>query len=1495
MSWNNIGLNPYGVIVQENEQGIRRYQSSGGWLTETNETISVCRATTNEEIIIAAKAMSNINISKSYKHNASICALVWLTPKGVSVKINDNVIEKVKKHPKGIALKKHIENEIGKRVLFLWMAKSKWNNDLPKWSYTINMKSPTLNRGLQIGVAKIIQDRFNDDLWTEIGLINSSDSSCWILPATQRKIYANKIDESLSAPFAVQQSVMIPFDKPIVKNKKNVSFGTISTGNNDYNNQQESSSFFNIYTNQSVKKLLWVTLRSVKIFGWENLLSWKDWYEKEETEGIVVFENKDLEKKYKLYDILESKGIERFEIKNKDQETNIVYIISNVKYKNNKIIDIKDWAGDQPEIYIPKFVISEDEFGRVPYRALSKVGKPVGMIPKRLEENIHEALMELERKYGDIDKLISKAMGFKKKELGDYVSAEQVDAIAMFYDAFSKKQDALLADETGFGKGRILASLVKIGLRMGKTVVFITENSQLFSDFYRDMTDVYGEGLDVIPTMLHGKAKIINPKGELVAKMTFNTKPYKKMIETKSFEKKEVPLIFTTYSQINKENKKESNIKVEWLKSRMKQNPNGCWLILDEAHNAAGDSNINNNLEQLLKYSDGCLFSSATFAKTENNLSVYKRVMNLPKWLYQLLNNAIENDSGELRESLTTMMAKKGNFIRREHKPIDPPAVQWIELDDEKERYLKVFADFWRSLHHTMSIREKAAGGFYGFAWAKLGSYLSRTIKEFSFLMKIEDHITKFTELLASDIKPVLAVESTFESAFRSVLEKDLEILNEDDDEEENIEGDDEDSKKEKSKRKTIPLNGVIVDHIPLWKERLALIVEKSVDMEDFLSTSPSNKDVEHVKQLQEETLKILEDLPDWDLMPLEKILRRVKENGYNVGELSGRMYTYEKTEDGKFKIVLMNKPNRVELVNDFNSGVIDFLTITLAGCTGISVHAGAKFKDQRKRALFEGDIAVNTAKRIQFWGRVRRKDQVVEPLFLRLALSILSEKRTQAREDKKKETLAAHVGMKQDFESISWISAEGEQIAEEWAIERKDFAMKIGILNPIEGNPFGRVDRALLRSIILPVEEQEGILNRLDRGLYLMKDVAKRERNVGKIRKSRKIREGWLLGHPSRNSEDPRDPLSLPRINFVERVYERNEQTDFDNMCEYIKNNNSKEVSGHIVMEKWKNAWLYEKNASNIINPQYHGEIWNWIEKVLPYCEKGNTIEVTRPGESDIIKGVVLGFDYPDCEGKGRGASSWSLSQVAIKVWLIGENEPILIPLLRLFKDLSFRVSKEKANMGWFKEVVTPFIGISVEGNPVLSAYWSKIWKVGRAVLINDEDEGLKWIWSLPKLWNWDAMKNLPKIALNLRQIYNCLISKVEKDMELIAVTPSDRFITAKSVNDSAILFNVDRKTFDEAFNSWANPVNRKMFGKINYNGKDQYKRKCVSFSIQYRDIMRIFGSIDKTGIIWQIKNCSEQWYRDSSAKIMDEAIIENEKILNPNKKKSAHQQKNR
>src|SRR3546814_4683263 len=57
-------------------------------------------------------------------------------------------------------------------------------------------------------------------------------------------------------------------------------------------------------------------------------------------------------------------------------------------------------------------------------------------------------------------------------------------------DLVSSGRGFILGDETGIGKGRVLASTTTWASKKGQPVIFITDRSTLFSDLARDLRDI---------------------------------------------------------------------------------------------------------------------------------------------------------------------------------------------------------------------------------------------------------------------------------------------------------------------------------------------------------------------------------------------------------------------------------------------------------------------------------------------------------------------------------------------------------------------------------------------------------------------------------------------------------------------------------------------------------------------------------------------------------------------------------------------------------------------------------------------------------------------------------------------------------------------------------------------------------------------------------------------------------------------------------------------
>lgn len=1494
--WIDIGKNPYSFKVQENEQGLRRVENAIGWKNETQETTGFmfCRVIKKEDQLLAIKSLSNPSIYKSFNNKIAQAYLVWKCPFGKKTPFSKETIEKVEKSTNAdwINFREKTIISLSENSIKAWAENKGWDYHLMKWDAFINYPNATFNRGMQVGMANQIEKR--KEIWYEFGLVSNLDSSLWRVNSVQRKIHSLYFYDEDIAPRVNSQKDWFLDVGVDFKN---------TTATKSFTGLDKIEKFDNTLSgvNNEICRLLWCTKRSLEIYKNKNLNIWFDWFSSE-GKGAIVFDEKDTPEQKYLIKALESKGTlyQFWTIKEKDTQKEKGYIIwiNIFPSKNtNKEMYWSTFTGESP-VYKDKIVIQEtDAFGRVKYRSLSKNGEPLGMAPQRLEENMYQSLKELKKQYKDIDKWVAKGLNVDKDTLKDRLSAEQVDAVALGKKALDTNSGLIIADETGFGKGRILAALALTSLKQNKTVILFTENKQLFSDFYRDLMAVNGNET-IIPTLLHKTATIFDTSGELVTK-SLTPKKFNENLNRTKWDKGEAKLIISTYSQINRledkdkdkkkapkkskdevsENKKpekEKASKIDWLLSRL--GDNGV-LLLDEAHNASGDSNVSNNLKKLIKKSQGVIFSSATYAKTENNLSLYEKALPLEDAAYSMLKKSLLNDTGDLREALTTAMALEGRFIRREHPPVPPPQPIWLEMDLVKEDALRLFSAMWQKIFEASEAWEIAKGGKAVVAWSKLGSALSRSIREFNIQLKLNDLADEIEKIVkVKNEKAVIVLESTFEAALREAInnEIDTEISGEDDDEH----GDDEIIKKEED----VPLKT-----LPLWRSRWKLLIDKIAPQEEMIEgpISPLSK-INIAKEKYREALKAMDQLPDWDLSPLDRIKQNLKEKGIDSGELSGRNLSLVQKEDGLWYTTQRETLERIELVRNFNSGKLDVIFVTRAGCSGISLHAGKTFLDQRVRNLIEWDIAVNAANRVQFWGRVRRKDQVIEPNFFGLALNTLAEKRTLAREDKKREKLAAHVGMKQEKRELSWLTPEGEEIVAEWASERTEIAKRIGVARPVNDDPIGRVDRALIRSIILPEEEQDALLQRLERGLDIFKDVAWKEKQDPVDRLSRVVKKEWFWGDYRATEDNPNGvngSLNMPRINIVERVWEPKQKTDvtlLQNCFSKIKKDSQyADYQGLVVLKQWMEVWKKETHMFPELLAQ-RSRFSKWLKQVMPLMKTGYAVKMSKPGTEERTFAVILKVDGPmDKSENLKGASYWSLSQVGLLVWIVGDNEPTMIPFSRLFKDKEFVVDTKTANINWFKSEPVPEVGVSIEGNQVISAAWGKRWNIGRPMLIKDTDKGLKWIWALPRNWNWSVMKQIPRDLVDTEHAIDFL--KQHHNQELIAALPVGMEIKMMVVQ-GGIRFHFNKKAYDEALETWlAFKQNRAMSWAKTINGS------IIERSVPWSDLRTVLYAMEAYGVIWRCSPEFLNWYRTTSVERIElfDKTKNTEKKKNPNKKK--------
>lgn len=295
-----------------------------------------------------------------------------------------------------------------------------------------------------------------------------------------------------------------------------------------------------------------------------------------------------------------------------------------------------------------------------PYVAFSRVGEAQTMVPKNLQASLNYALARIEEEQGPIDEYVAYELGMGQETLAERFSAEQVDGIASIISRLQKGRGIIVGDDTGIGKGRQIAASAVWANKQGRTVVFVTDRANLFSDLARDLIDI-DEWARFRPMPLNSDGHILDimAGNELLASATPADRMATILDQDMTWEDLGVNLVMLTYSQISR----ESSAKAAWL---LKQCPNAL-VVLDEAHIAAGsDSNTADYIRMLGERSWGVVYASATWAKTSRNLHIYVRAFPESINIGQVT-AAMKRGGEEFAEVFSSMLARDGAFYRREH------------------------------------------------------------------------------------------------------------------------------------------------------------------------------------------------------------------------------------------------------------------------------------------------------------------------------------------------------------------------------------------------------------------------------------------------------------------------------------------------------------------------------------------------------------------------------------------------------------------------------------------------------------------------------------------------------------------------------------------------------------------------------------------------------------------------------------------------------------
>lgn len=718
------------------------------------------------------------------------------------------------------------------------------------------------------------------------------------------------------------------------------------------------------------------------------------------------------------------------------------------------------------------------------YQPASQSASLGTLIPKNMAAPIRDALENLREKHGDIDAFVAKELGYKDAaELAGHFAGEQVDAIALAIDNMSRGAGFITGDQTGIGKGRVNAAIIRWAKRNGKTPVFVTMKPELYADMIRDLNDIGETGFNPLPTnsKLRGKNAIALPDGGKLESPSNLDKVIAKAISQGKLEGFDG--IFTTYAQLASSNGKDTPRR-ELLRSL---NENTV-LILDESHNAGGSdkgkykkkdaAKSTGSLlrERIAESPNGVFYSSATYAKRPDVMSLYAKtdMQHAVEDLDQLT-EIMSRGGIPMQQAVATMLTQAGQYIRREKSfegaTVDtaPATVDMKVAERTADIMGRIMAFDTAREGDIKNIEKQLAGsgeavladgsiGKQGMHSTGFSSIMHNLIGQYTLSMKADAAVEAAAKAVERGEKPVITVANTMGSFIGERASADgLK-------------------------------DGDAVDLS--WKDMFLRYLDKT---RTITVDKPGSKEKDSIylsdDQLSPEALRAYNEAKDaiekadfsnLPVSPIDRVLNGLRERGIRADEITGRTDAIDYSDgQQKYRKREATSSNNVDVVSRFNGGELDALIINQSGSTGISLHASENFADQKKRNMIIVQPELNIDVFMQTLGRVFRTGQVTPPAYQFLISDMPSEKRPAAVLGKKMASLNANTTANrksaQTFENIpDFLNEYGDMAAVQVLRDNPEFNKKLG--NPIKeaSDIENAMQKVTGRIPVLPIKEQE-------------------------------------------------------------------------------------------------------------------------------------------------------------------------------------------------------------------------------------------------------------------------------------------------------------------------------------------------------------------------------------------------------------------------------------
>ena len=663
------------------------------------------------------------------------------------------------------------------------------------------------------------------------------------------------------------------------------------------------------------------------------------------------------------------------------------------------------------------------------------------LVPQNMLDDTNYALQHLHTAVGgDVDAYVCRKLKMSDDELEDSLAAEQVDGVALaIYNIEERHQGLIIGDQTGLGKGRQAASIIRYAIVNGYYPVFLTAKVNLFSDLYRDLKAV--GAAQYRPLLLNSGSKMVDYghrvrftdsdddivllsdykvvyhcDNDFLRKVKDDTDPYLlSEIAVANYD-----YIAMTYSQLNKGELSSRYAMLDKLTEKRK-----VIFVLDESHEASGDSNQGKAMAKLLEKSLGCVFLSATFAKRAENLFIYssKTALGNSGVNGRNLEKALEAGGLPLQEMISSQLVRYGQMIRRE-KDYSGLEVDYEVFEHSESRDVRLYdkvvetireiqefhvdkakdavSQFVDTIENTLESQgapKEILADVKRMTPSNEFSYVPGIMEALTLAIKVENIAAETVRLVREGNKVVVALSKTAGSIIGRMV---------------NLEG----KMASVGDMVSASFNTILLEalhrtmHIDGVTDKLKPYVEKYLD---------SGGCIQPTTEYEELYRKIASQDYGLPVSPIDVILKELRRHDIKVAECTGRTHCIEYMDDEYHGILKTRHREPVDWVyNEFQNNRVDVMITNSTGSTGASAHAiptaSVPEEEVKRRIMIIAQPELNINTEIQKRGRINRIGQMesLPPKYLYVSSVVPHEKRTLMMLKRKLKSLDANTSSSQ-------------------------------------------------------------------------------------------------------------------------------------------------------------------------------------------------------------------------------------------------------------------------------------------------------------------------------------------------------------------------------------------------------------------------------------------------------------------------------------------------